>query len=301
MNVQAGPGLLIALQSGGADSIVANGGTVVVLAGHVPTATSTQTATISATAGTDLWVGAQGAPVFVNPGAGNAFIFQGGTGESSATLFGGTRVINGTTVTAAPYTGKATVLGMNGYLESGSAGGSIMTTGLTAGAATLVAGGAGDILFINVSGDTANLGNGTGVIASAGAVGTVAGVGAGDTFIFGSGSGQAFGALDGHNTFIFNGSGAYTVTGFHDLDAGVTGSLYQYHNTTGGAGHITITDFLAGANVDQFDLGSASVASINYTDVGGGAFTSSATLSDGTVVDFTNPGAKVVQSGTFLV
>jgi hypothetical protein len=300
MNVSAGAGLLIALESGGADSIMAQGGTVAILA-HQGSAGNTGVATISAAASTDVWVGAQGAPVFINPGAGNAFVFQGVPGaENSATLFGGTKVINGNAVSAEAYTGRTTVLGMNGYLESGSAGGSVMTTGTTEGAATLVAGGAGDILFINGVNDVGNLGDAANVVMSASNV-TAGGV----TAFFGSGSGQAFGAADGHNVFNFTGAGNYTVAGFHD--SSLVGSVYRDVAGPTGAGTITILDFLPqqdsvnGAIFDQFDLGSKTVASLTSTSLGGGQFNNVAVLSDGTTINFNNTFGEVHVQGTLIV
>jgi hypothetical protein len=302
MNVTMGDGLLALLESGGADSLVAQGGTVVVLA-HQGSTNKPGVATITAAANTDVWVGAQGAPMFINPGAGNAFVFQGVTGqENSATLFGGTKVINGQSVTADAYTGKTTVLGMNGYLESGSAGGSIMTSGTTDGAATLVAGGSGDILFINGVNDVGNLGDGTNVVMSASNVTTGGGV----TAIFGAGSGQAFGAADGHNVFNFTGAGDYTVAGFHDPTTFV-GSVYRDLAGPSGAGTITIVDFLpqqdsvSGAIFDQFDLGSKTVTSLTSTSLGGGQFNNVAVLSDGTTINFNNTFGQVHVQGTLIV
>ncbi|WP_374297222.1 hypothetical protein [Sphingomonas sp.] len=305
MDVSVGAGLLVALESGGSDSIMAQGGTVAILAHQGSTGLAGIT-TITAAASTDLWVGAQGAPVFINPGAGNAFIFQGTSGtENSATLFGGTKTIGGSAHTAAAYTGRTTVLGMNGYLESGSAGGSIMTTGTTAGAATLVAGGAGDILFVNGANDVADLGNSANVVMSASNVTTGGGV----TAIFGSGSGQVFGAADGQNTFNFTGAGNYTVAGFHQSGT-FLGSVYKDLATgPGGAGNITIVDFLpqqsaGGAIFDKFDLGSKTVTNLSTIEVGAagsGIFNNVAVLSDGTTINFNNTFGTVHVQGTLIV
>ncbi len=323
--VTAAGGSLIQAISGGSDSIVGNGGTVVV-EGVAGAGTAHGALTVSAaSASTDLWVGTQGAPIYITPGAGNAFVFQGTAGhDNSATLFGGTRVFGGQTLTAAAYTGKTTVLAGSGYFESGSAGGSIMTTSTTPGAATLVAGGAGDILQLGAAGETANLGNGLGVLAATASVvsgaqtlisgtgaSTVANVFHGETFDLGSGSGTAIGAQGGYNTFVIQGSGNYTVAGFHDLSKGVTqagflhGSLYMEASTAGGA-NITIVDFIPqnGLVFDQFDLGSRT-ATITSTLIGGSGassiFNNTAVLSDGTTINFLNTQGTVHQQGTFIV
>ena len=54
--------------------------------------------------------------------------------ELSATLFGGTRVIGGQTLTAVAFTGRATVLEGKGYFEGGAAGGNVLSTGTSTGA-----------------------------------------------------------------------------------------------------------------------------------------------------------------------
>ena len=308
MNVTVSGGVLVALNGGGTDSILAQSGTVVVLAQAV-SPTLHGVATIGAAdSSSTIWVGADGGAVFINPGAGNAFVFQGDTlTEHSATLFGGTKVLGGQTLTAAAYTGRTTVLGMNGYLESGSAGGSIMTTGTTAGAATLVAGGAGDIMFVHGVNDVVNMGNQSNVVMSAHDIS----VGGGVNVIFGSGSGSAFGSAVGHNVFTFTGAGNYTVAGFHD--ANLVGSIYRDAAGSGGAGTITIADFIpqqvstvgtvtvGSAIFDQFDLGSKTVANLSTTDLGGGFFNNVAVLSDGTTINFNNTFGTVHVQGTLIV
>ncbi len=238
--VQAQANDLISVLTGGSDLIVVNSGTVVVFSSH-GSSTLNGAATVTGVAGATEWVAQDNAPIFITPGASNAFVFSGKTGfaDAAVTLFGGTQVIAGQTLTAPAYTGQTTVIGMNGYLQSGSAGGSVMTSGTTNSAATLVAGGAGDIMFLNAQGDTADLGNGAGVF---GVTVTQAGGNIGNTFKLGSGTGEAIGGQRGHNTFLFQGAGVYTIAGFHDTD--LTGSLYKDAATgTGGAGNITIADF----------------------------------------------------------
>jgi hypothetical protein len=307
MNVSVGGSALVSLIGGGADSVIAQSGTVAVLSG--PAASLSGTATVGTSgAGASAWVSAEGGKVFITPGAGDAFVFQGSTiTEHSATLFGGTKLIGGSLRTAAAFTGQATVLSMNGYLESGSKGGSILQSGTTAGAATLVAGGSGDTLLIRAVGDSANLGDGTGVQANASTITS----GGGDIFTMGAGSGTAVGALDGHNTFNFSNAGHYSVIGGHDTTPGANflkGSTYVDNSTsTGGTGSITILDFLpqqvpsaSTPTFDQVDLKNKTVLSLTNTVAGGGLFNNTAVLSDGTTINFNNASGIVHQVGTFL-
>ena len=318
---------LIQFISGGSDMVIADGGITAVYAQSVVGAAGGVLTVSAATAGTVLKVGAAGAPVIIMPGAGDAFIFQGTPGqENSATLFGGTRVINGGTITAPAYTGRTTVLSGRGYFEAGSAGGSILQTGTTTGAATLVAGGTGDTLFLHGVGDTAILGNVAGVLAvgmSNNRVDTVGGaLVRGDKFLLGSGSGTAWGANGGYSDFTFTGAGTYTLIGGHDLSGPSTsagfihGSVYHEASTAGG-GHLTIIDFVpqqifgsgssttAGSIFDRFDLGNASVISLTSTVVGSSAagtlYDDTGVLSDGTTIVFKNTLGQIHQSGTSLI
>lgn len=306
MTVSAVGGLLVDLLAGGGEQIVGQTGTVVILSAN-PTGGQTGTATISASgASTTLWVGALGARTMVTPGAGNLFVFNGVSGgEGAVTVFGGKQVIGGQTLTAPAMTGQTTALGAVGYIAAGSAGGSILYSGTAVAATTLLAGGVGDILFLNGVGDTAVLGDQQNVIMTAGRVN----FGGGVNVSLGGGSGQVFGAVDGYNSFVFSGAGAYTVSGFHDTSVFglLPGSTYRDAATApGGAGNITITDFLpqqftGGPVFDSFDMGSATLASLGTTDLGGGLFTDVATLSDGTMITFANTFGTVHQSGSLLV
>ena len=295
MDVVLGAGLLTQLYGGGSDSLVAQSGVVAVL-GARHEGSGSGVATVSAMEGAQVWVGAQGGALFITPGAGDAFVFQGVAGtENSATLFGGSRTFAGQRIDASAFTGRATVLGMNGWLESGSAGGSVLQSGTTEGAATLVAGGANDILFLRAANDTAILGDAPGVLASAANSVTQ---GNGDTFVFGAGSGTVFGAANGHNRFLFQGAGQYTVAGFHQTsDTTIIGSAYRNESTgPGGAGHITIVDFFVDSpaspvrgHFDTFDIGNASISSIVSTPLTGlssAFYDNTVSLSDGTVVTF---------------
>lgn len=139
-------GVLASLYAGGGERIIGQSGTAVILTEILSAMPATACTVAAATADTTLWVGVGRPPTFITPGAGSVFVASYapiGT-ESTTTLFGGTRIIGGQTLTAPAMTGRTTVLGMLGYLESGGAGGSIMSTGTTQGAATLVAGGDGD-------------------------------------------------------------------------------------------------------------------------------------------------------------
>ena len=305
MSVAAGAGLLIQLFAGGGEAIVAQSGTVVVIGGYFGTG-QTGVATISAaSAGTNLWVGVALDRMFITPGAADAFVFEAAFQEQGATLFGGTRVFAGQTISAPAYTGRTTVLGATGYLESGSAGGSIMSSGTSQAATTLVAGGAGDILFLNGVDDTALLGDQPGVIMTAGNIT----LGGGVKVTAGAGSGQLYGALDGYNDFTFTGAGAYPGAGFHDTSVfgQLPGSTYRDAATAaGGAGAITITDFLprqsaGGAVFDRFDPGAATIATLVSTPLGGGSFNNVATLSDGTIVTFRQTFGAVHVAGTLIV
>jgi hypothetical protein len=321
--VTANANALVALIGGGADLFIGQAGTTVLEASSAAGAAGGTTTVQTAGSGSTVWVGAQGVPLIVNPGAGDAFVFQGTPGQENAvTLFGGQQVFGGQTLTAAAETGRVTVAGMDGFLQAGSQGGSIVQTGTDFGAATALAGGSGDILFIEARGDTANLGNASGVIAVADTNLTVAG-GTGDTFIMGNGEGEALGAPDGHNTFIFTGSGTYTVAGFHDTASNPTsagffqGSTYVDSVTAGGGGTINIVDFapqqvftltggatVASAVHDTFNMGSAAnLASLTSTTMPGGLFSSTAVLHDGTTIIFggtTGMQAPVQQNGSLL-
>jgi hypothetical protein len=301
INATVGGGVLVQLEGEGTDSVLAQGGTVAILGPHNSGIGGfVGASTIAATAGTDLWIGAPentiGNALFITPGAGNAFVFPGVTGDTAVTLFGGTHVINGQTIAADAYTGRTTVLGVNGYLQAGSAGGSIMQSGTLAGVTTLVAGGAGDILLLQATHNTVVLGDAENVIASGGVVSADSG---GDTFYFGSGSGTVSGSGAGENTFVFQGAGRYTVAGFHaSVDLSLKGSIYMDDAGAGGAGDITILDFLPAMAVgsstvqtvfDRFELHEGvSVSSMTTADLGNGFFDSVATLSDGTTVTFKN-------------
>ena len=306
MNVFAGNGLLVQAYTGGIDSIIGQAGTVAVLVAHNSDAASGVLTIGAAGPGSTLWVGAQGGPVFLTPGAGDIFVFQAGTGENAVSLFGGLRGVDEPVRDAVDFTGRATVLGMNGWLEAGSAGGSILQSGTTAGAATLVAGGAGDILLLQGANDVARLGDALNVFADASNGISVGGA----SFYLGSGSGTVAGASDGHNSFVFQGAGNYTVAGFHDRDgvAGDTLTGSVYYVATGGhpGGNITILDFLprqvlqigpntvGGAIFDTVVLGNQfgtellSLESLSSTELGGGYFNNQALLSDGTTINFLN-------------
>ncbi len=316
--VQAQANDLISVLTGGSDLIVANSGTVAVLSSH-GSSTLNGATTVTGVAGATEWVAQNNAPIFITPGASNAFVFTGHADGSdvSATLFGGTHTFGGTTFTAPAYTGQTTVIGVDGYLQTGSAGGSIISTGTNNSSSTVVASGNNDDLFVNSQGNTVDLGSGTGVF---GVTATTAGGNLGNTFKLGSGTGEAIGGQRGHNTFLFQGAGTYTVAGFHDTD--FTGSLYKDAATgTGGAGNITIADFfpqqiqtvtvaaslgggtatIGTAIFDKFDTAGKTVTSLTSTSIGGGLFNNVAHLSDGTTINFTNTIGPVHQNGTFIV
>lgn len=323
---------LIRFYQGGSDLLLADGGNSAI---EISTLSGGATGAITiaaASAGTNLTVHLGTGPVtttpgpnhasgvvFITPGAGNVTVSPTFAGqEMSATLFGGTRVIGGQTITAAAFTGQATVLDGKGWFEGGSAGNNVLSTGTTTGAATMVAGGAGDKIYLHGIGDLAILGNTAGVQASANfthGIDTVSGQTVrGAHFVMGSGSGSAFGSGYGYDDFVFTGSGSYTVIGGHDTTVAATnpgflhGSVYHEASTAGG-GTITILDFspTLGSNGihDVFDLGTASVTSLTSTvaSIAGSNtfYNNTAVLSDGTTINFLNTLGQVHQSGTTLV
>ncbi len=307
--VTANAGDLVLVEAGGQDKVIGNPGTVVVFT--IPSqyyflSTTANAPTIAAAgAGSTLWVGPQGQGAFITPGAGDVYVFEanGFGSEDSVTLFGGTQVIGGQTLTAPAMTGRVTVTGVDGWLQAGSAGMSIIQTGTVSGAATVFAGGADDTIILEALDNVANLGDAPGVLAVVDQ--TVQSVLAGDTFYFGNGSGAAYGAQDGHNSFVFTGSGTYTVAGFHDPSflGFLQGSVYRDAVTTPG-GHVTIADFLPAQNgfvFDQFDLGTASVTTLTSTPLGSGNFDTTVQLSDGLTITFANTFGTIHQSGTVLL
>jgi hypothetical protein len=310
---------LMRFYTGGSDSIIANGGTMAVEAVSLAGSAAGVLTISAASAGTELVVHLGGSPVFITPGAGNVLVSPliGGA-ESSATLFGGTRVIAGQTVTASAFTGTAHVLRGMGYFEGGSAGGNELQTGTTTGAATIVAGGANDKLWIAGQADVAILGNAANVQAAANFTGAFNTSVGGAHFVMGSGSGSVLGSGHGYDDFTFTGSGTYTVIGGHDTTPAATsagflhGSVYHQASTAGG-GYITILDFspTAGSPTtatgarDIFDLGTRSVSSLNSVQVSvAGANTfydNTAVLSDGTSIVFKNTLGTVHNVGTSII
>jgi hypothetical protein len=315
--VTAGDNALIKVLDGGSTSVIDQGGTIAVFADSVSGLSGAVTVSAAATApgGTSLWVGAEGGAVYITPGQADAFIFNPnpGTGETSATLFGGSLG----SMSAANFTGHANVLGINGYLEGGSAGGNLMLSGTTSGAATLVAGGSGDYIWLQGANDAAILGDAQNVYSEAT---TLVGGQQGDTFYMGGGSGTVVGARGGYNTFVFTGGhgngafvGNYTVAGGHDGSVSPTsagflhGSLFVDSTGGAGTGSITITDFLpqqsvGGTVFDQFSMGSATLVSLTSTLIGGAGsqYNNTAVLSDGTTINFLNTFGQVHQVGTML-
>jgi len=300
-------GALVALKGGGTDKLVAQGGTVAIFDGTVAGGASgitTITAFSGDAAGSDeIIYGAQGGRSFIEPGAANVIVFQPNPGQSnSTTLFGGTRVIGGTTLTAPAFTGKATVLNSSGYFEAGSAGGSIMQTSTIPGSATMIAGGAGDLILVRAPGDVLGTGNGAGTFIDA-SQGVKTGT-TGDIFNIGAGSGTVQGAFIGHNTFNFTGAGTYQIFGGHDGSPSLVGSTYKDLATgAGGAGNITIVDWIPSSlaagtlKFDTFDIGS-NTATLSAV---GGSIVNTASLSDGTVIHFNNITSNITQVGSLLV
>jgi hypothetical protein len=312
----------------GTVNVVANGGTVAILAqsggnmGAVGTVSVTSADTIPGDSA--IWVGALGAPVFVTALGANAYIFNTTTSENTATLFGGT--------------GRDTVQTMDGNFTSGTFGGSILQTNTVAGAATMTAGGAGDFVLLNGANDIGNLGSGTGVLGVAYAAGdTMTAAGANDTLVasgandvlnisgsnfevvgstsinsqglsinIGGGSGVVNTFLGG-DTVNFTAGSSATINGGHNSSAGSLGMSYVDQATgSGGAGNITIEGFFpngGGTTVfDQFNMNGASLVSLTTTQgaSGSGFFNDTATLSDGTQVTFLNTLGTLTHTGNLL-
>lgn len=251
----------------------------------------------------------------IAPGGGEVVVVGSNTGR--ATLVGGAATVGGTVFDAPAFTGRTIVVGADGYIQGGQAGGNLLQSGTVPGAATLVAGGAGDTLLLQGQADTAILGDMTGVLASAALVAVdQAGLRwtQGVHFLAGAGSGTIVGALQTADTFIFAGAGNYTVIGNHAIPNNEFGPLPVKYYTASAGAHVTILDFIVAlsagihtrdgpfVNSDMFDLGANALVSL-VTVPGGlsGTVTTTAGLSDGTSITFRDAQAAVHQSGNALV
>jgi hypothetical protein len=280
------------IEGAGQVSVVAQTGTSIV---YVQGSNPTTTVTVAGSAGSNIVYVPGSGSGFINPGAGSVLIADlGGTGTE--TLFGGNAVIGGQSISAAAFTGNATVYGGLGFFEGGSEGGNVLLTGTVAGATTLIGGGNGDILIGYGVNDQIYAGAGnetllgrTGSPTLGGSVNTQVG---GEFFATGAASTSSTflaGDQSGNDT-IAMGGGVSTIELGHATSAatGITSTsgntlLQQAGFTTGSA---TITGFAAQAYgfgaFDKINLLSGETA----TFANDGNNNAVATLSNGSTITF---------------
>ncbi len=291
-------------------SVIAQPGTTVVEV-SAPSAGSTDVVTVSGMAGSLINYIPGGGNAFITPGAADVIVL-GSTLGGSETLFGGTAVVNGQTLTGPAFTGKATVAGGTGYFQGGSAGGNLLISSSVAGAATLVGGGNGDLIGAYGANDLliAGVGNET----LTGGLGSTSSLpGSGLTFVTGDASAQDLVVGDGGgNDTIKLGSGSATIglghmtaagNGFTDVVSGNT--IVEQAGISGG--NVTVNAFLPQAigfaASDVVSLNSGVTAQLAV--VGGDTV---ATLSDGTKITFSGvngtpnsgSGLSITNHGSFL-
>jgi hypothetical protein len=202
--------------------------------------------TVIGGAGSSVTHLAMGGGAFINPGAGSATVF-GNLGSGTTTVFGGT--LDGQTAPA--FTGSLLVLEGRGVFFGGSAGGNVMTTATVAGAATLMGGGAGDVLLSNGAGNVLRAGAGNATLSGFGAAATVGG----SSYFSGAGGAAMFGNSGGGNSFGL-GVGNAQVDGRNEAAISAAGLGQGAANTffvtaPGGGAHV-VADFLPG--LDRFDM-----------------------------------------------
>jgi len=227
-----------------------NGGSTDLLAISGP---STVPATITAAAGTNLWL-IDNANAFIEPAGGNVVIMPGGTG--SATLFGGAASVFGGTGTVPAFTGAATVYGGTGYFQGGTGGRNVLEASSISGAsATLVGGGSSNTLIGGAS-STNN-----------------------DSVLGSTVGGNVIGFGAGVDTAIGYGGNAST--------AGLTGNTYAQYFA---GGTDIITDFKVGQDFfsltwsSAFEGASTAITTTSFTTLQGGG--TEVKLSDGSKIDF---------------
>jgi len=225
-------------------------------------------ATVSMSDGSDLIYMPDGGSAIINPQGGHLVIMAPNNAASRETLLGGT--------------GATTLFGGSGNFTGGSGGHNYLQSSTVAGAATLHAGGSGDVLESMAAGNTLMAGSADGVTLFADT--SVAG---GNTFVGGSHNATMVGGYAGGNTFQL-GSGTDVVEGHSMGNATLMGSGDVYSIVNGGGTHF-IADFVVGKDV--FNFGAATVTSSSYvsnsTVTGGyGSVGTELTLSDGTHIEF---------------
>ena len=241
---------------------------------------STVPVTVTGTAGSTLYL-LNDANAFIEPAAGNLLILPGSFGNT--TLFGGSVTIGGQAYTAPVFSGSATVFGGTGYLQGGTAGNNILVSSTLSSAATLVGGNSRtlpgtntDLLDLYGANDLAKAGSGSAVLAA---------FASGDTLVGGTGVDLLIDAASvGGNTIGF-GLGNSTAYG-HWSSTTTDNVFYQAAGSSVGTiASDTIADFKVGT--DKFSLslssGSVSLSGITYSGT-----TSTAKLTDGTMISFVN-------------
>lgn len=267
---------LVLLETGG--NVTVNTGTgadaVVALQGS-----GTVPVTVNAASG-NLQYLALGGAALINPGNANVTVF-GNVGAGRASVFG-----------SPLSTGKLTVVDGQGEFKGGGAGGNLMFTSTVAGSATLIGGGANDLLVSQGANQV--------LIAGAGAstlTGRFIDESVGGSTFFGSGDrATIFGNTGGGNTFFFS-NGITEVDGRDE--AKDVGPLSQntYGVAAAGGTHF-VADFVSGT--DKLISGGATV-NIEFFAAGqtGSPFIGAAgtrvTLSGGTTIFFNDTGKDGVQ------
>jgi hypothetical protein len=282
-------------------SVVANTGIETVEVSAPDAASTTSAVTVSGVTGSTIYYIPGGGKAFLTPGAGNIVVFDAGLGGSE-TLFGGSAVFGGNTLTANAFTGSATVVGGNGYFQGGSAGNNVLLTSTVAGAATLVGGGSGDQLSGFGAGDLIIAGTGNETLLGLSATG-------GQTFVLGNTGAQDFfiGDVNGNDT-IKLGSGSATIGLQHATSVissaftSITSGNTIMEQPSIGGGNITITNFIPSAvgfgTLDVVSLNAGVTVNLLQTV---GSSNTLATLSDGTTITFVGvSGAQITNHGSFL-
>ena len=247
-----------------------------------------------------------GGSAYVNPTDGDVTVF-GNVGEGTVTVFGGIKpIIEGGRIVGAKdlgpdFTGKLTVVNGRGMFYGGSGGGNLMFTDTIDGAATLVGGGNGDLLFSQGAGAYLVAGAGSETLSGFSNSATVGGA----TFFSGSGNATVFGNSGGGNIFGL-GDGLTLVDGRNEarIAADNWGSTSNsFFVTARQGGGIGISDFDPG--FDVFLMGVTDkvahqqLATLTYYQSGtlnspfGDGTGTRMILTAGTIVDFFGVEVKV--------
>lgn len=170
-----------------------------------------------------VYSSAAGAAALINPDAANVTIFGGSVG--SETVFGGNQTVVGanglgtTTVSGPESTGRLVVFAGEGYFKGAVSGGNALEAG-AAGMATLVGGGAGDILRAGGTLDQLVAGPGPSTLDGSQSAGNL------DLWAAQNGATSMFGSKNQGDNFFFNSS---TVQGTN-----FTGAYASLHHAPDG-------------------------------------------------------------------